>query len=502
MTYIIDTREMKSLQLDRMMESKEQMRLQFSSEQMKQAWPDNLYSNDSANWKGYINRLCSVGFLSGLKELLEGTLHPELSVWPSEEDIPTISEVVNGTAIDFGETRLILIPSEIEELDEFSVPREWVDIPSWAGDYYLPIQMVVDEEADNAEMRVLGYATHWQLKENGKYDSVEETYCLEPEDLITDFVTFWLAQQLRPRRKAAVAELTAPKVDEASRLLRQLSEPSLCSPRHRVGIDVGFEPWAALLANPAYRQKLYQLRLKKESMEEIGIAGTARTTVKLREWFDSVYATGWQTIEEIWEQFGIPEANLAYGLRGHPGLQGLRFDNPDAVQPLISLLRSDLDKWTHLPAVELLGRIGRGNPEAIATLTYIMDTTLDKDLLRCAAVNLGKIDPGNPRAGARGAKVIDLGLQLEGRSLVLIVTLLPKGDRETSVSLKMEPGREKYLPSGLQLTVLDETGLEVMGAYSRSADSAIQLGFSGDRGDFFRVKVSLGETSIVEDFLL
>ena len=35
----------------------------------------------------------------------------------------------------------MLIPSEAIDDSELEVPQEWVDIPSWAADYYLAVQI-------------------------------------------------------------------------------------------------------------------------------------------------------------------------------------------------------------------------------------------------------------------------------------------------------------------------------------------------------------------------
>jgi Protein of unknown function (DUF1822). len=60
-----------------------------------------------------------------------------------------------------------------------------------------------------------------------------------------------------------------------------------------------------------------------------------------------------------------------------------------------------------------------------------------------------------------------------------------------------------YLPDGVQLTVLDETGNPIpqLEAQAR-ADNWIQLKFTGEPGDQFSVKVSLEESSITEHFLI
>ncbi|TAG39467.1 MAG: DUF1822 family protein, partial [Oscillatoriales cyanobacterium] len=66
-------------------------------------------------------------------------------------------EVVNGTAFQIGETRLILIPSDETELEEFCVPQEWVDIPNWSADYYLPVQVNLDGDDGECWIELCGF---------------------------------------------------------------------------------------------------------------------------------------------------------------------------------------------------------------------------------------------------------------------------------------------------------------------------------------------------------
>lgn len=101
------------------------------------------------------------------------------------------------------------------------------------------------------------------------------------------------------------------------------------------------------------------------------------------------------------------------------------------------------------------------------------------------------------------AKLIDLGMQLVGNSVALIVELTPQSHNRRHVLLQVHPtGNQIYLPPLLQLTVLDEFGLVFLEAQARSADNYIQLQFNGLPGEQFSVKVALGDASIMEDFMI
>ncbi|HAA31699.1 MAG TPA: hypothetical protein DCE56_33380, partial [Cyanobacteria bacterium UBA8553] len=83
----------------------EQLWLEFSLKDKELAWNQcEQYSNPAARWSAFINRLCLNTLLPWLKK--ESGLQP--LVWPSLEDLPSIWEVVNGTAIALGKTRIVL----------------------------------------------------------------------------------------------------------------------------------------------------------------------------------------------------------------------------------------------------------------------------------------------------------------------------------------------------------------------------------------------------------
>ncbi len=96
------------------------------------------------------------------------------------------------------------------------------------------------------------------------------------------------------------------------------------------------------------------------------------------------------------------------------------------------------------------------------------------------------------------AKVIDLG-----RKVLLLVQLTPTDSAVFNIRLRVYPGDDViHLPPDLQLIVLDEarnTGMEVQ---ARSADDWMQLEFSCQHEEKFSVKMVLGETSLMEEFVV
>lgn len=115
----------------------------------------------------------------------------------------------------------------------------------------------------------------------------------------------------------------------------------------------------------------------------------------------------------------------------------------------------------------------------------------------------GNVDSEYREPDVRRAKLIDLGMQLSGHSIALVVELKPESFGKTGILLQLHPaGSQIFLPPLVQLIVLDETGAIFLEAKSRRADNYIQLQFSGTAKERFSVKVALGEVSITESFVI
>ncbi len=71
------------------------------------------------------------------------------------------------------------------------------------------------------------------------------------------------------------------------------------------------------------------------------------------------------------------------------------------------------------------------------------------------------------------------------------------------ILLQVLPTENPILPQGLKLIVWDDNSQEINSAESRDADSWIQLELEeGKPGDKFKVQITLGDLSIVEDFII
>jgi hypothetical protein len=105
--------------------------------------------------------------------------------------------------------------------------------------------------------------------------------------------------------------------------------------------------------------------------------------------------------------------------------------------------------------------------------------------------------------GIRGGKVIDLGIQLQGYPIALILELSPvESEERTKIYLRVCPTNQTYLLPNIQLIVRDELQQIFLEAQSRTADNLIQLEFTGTLGEKFEVIVKRGDAEVTEKFTI
>jgi Protein of unknown function (DUF1822) len=246
---------------------------------------DRTYSNATARQNAELNQLCLTKTQAWLTELgIEST--PTFT--PVQQ--AAIWDVVNGCALTVGNRRLILIPSDKLDREEFSVPQEWVDIPEWMGDYYLAVQI----DLDDLTMNIWGYTSHRTLRETGNYHQIDRTYRISSDFLIAELDLLWMAQLLDLQEIAIVPPIPALVADRSTRIIAQLSQPSPYSPR----MNLDFHTWAAILSDNHLREQLYHRRLQVASLQ-----ANPTPAISLTRWlqqeFSQALAQGWELVGNI-----------------------------------------------------------------------------------------------------------------------------------------------------------------------------------------------------------
>ncbi|MEH2264153.1 DUF1822 family protein [Nostoc sp.] len=390
--------------------------LDISNQEQETVWQETMqesYSNTSARWNAYLNHLSLNAFLNWLQE------DPDLQVMPRlcfpKVELPSIWELVNGSLLTLGETRLALIPSDKSSFSEFRIPQEWIDIPSWSAHYYLAVQLNLEE----CWLRISGYTNYQQIQEQAIYDPTDRTYCLDAEYLIADLNVMWVAQELYPSKIPEIKSLATLSKAQAEQLLEQLNKWTFSSPR----LNVPFDVWGAFLAGDEFRQHLYQRRLKNQNNNQVEASYVGSN---LSLWFQNIFSMGWQNLDTL---LSPQQKTLAVQFRSDLGL------------------------------------------------------------------NEGYV---------KRAKLIDLGMEVGGSAVVLLIGLKTEVDGKIGLRVQLHPANgEPYLIHNLKLILLSQTGAILQEVISRSHDNYIQLKkFKSSPGIRFSIQVALDNVSIKEDFLL
>ncbi len=390
--------------------------VQFSDEDREIAWQQAAkknYQNDGDRHRVFINWLCLNTFVKWLEEQpdLLGKFHnPELC-----EDLYSKWEFVNGIDLNFNRSRLVLVPCEQSYPTEFRIPQEWVDIPNWAANYYVSVQLNIEE----GWLRVWGFISHQQIREKAQYDPIDETYHVSNRDLITNIDIMWVAQELCTIEQPQVQSLPSLSESRALQIIEKLSQPTVFSPR----LHLSFAEWGAILASQNYRAILYN-RLLKDSQVKL-VENTQKPVQNLSSWFEDVFNEGWRSVDDL---FSFTDTK---------------------------------------------------------TFQFRSDSVLNEVCVK-------------------GAKLIDLGMQLESQSLALLIGLSPQIDNKVGIRVQLYPASgESYLPDNVQLTLLSESGNALQSVESRSYDNYIQLKrFKLPLGKYFSIQVARKDIKIKENFVL
>ena len=111
------------------------------------------------------------------------------------------------------------------------------------------------------------------------------------------------------------------------------------------------------------------------------------------------------------------------------------------------------------------------------------------------------LTPAFRTSGVEGGRVISIGSDNTPIILIVRVTQTSTSNRDVAVEILPEL-KHKYLPSGLQLMLLDSDGDAVMEATTRQDNKNLKFEFMGTCGEAFSIKLELLNNSFQEDFIL
>jgi Protein of unknown function (DUF1822) len=477
--------------------------------QLSQIYSDHEWINledypstidDSANSIS-LNLQCLQVIKAWIEKTIGLTIEYDFPYRGSLNDDRHISELLNGFCLKVNGSKVIFIPSQNIDITSCEIPQEWVDLPNWFGDYYVPVQ--VDLEAKY--LHLWGMVTHQQLKQSAKLDSLFRYYHVGIDLLVSNMDLLWTSCELAPiPRSEHIPALVVLSDTQAQGLIdRLLLNLSIGIPR----LKLSFDKWGTILNSPQYFNQ-YLENKNAHILEPISIG------MKMPKMFTVLSELLKQEVNNLYQQWENVEAFI------NPSLPKIAFRS--ANNSVSRLLREKSYRGIPLTTTEEIKeaatRLYRSQkaitePNSITgveDLIKLMERSTDETVRWKATEYLWTIDPDHPKLPIR--RIRDLGIQFATGSIALMISQLPLDNDRRAILLRVYPvSAEVYLPSGVRLSMLDGNGDEILfgadkpfEAISRSEpqDNYIQLYFVADKCDRFDICVNLGEQKFTEQFIV
>lgn len=344
----------------------QQLLIPFAQTEKERAWQtakQQGYNNSAAMWNDFVNRL-SLQLLPSLQaDIIDDFT---VNLWLPENELPYIWQGVNGSAIDItGQdkttTRIVLIPNNEQDINELRVPREWLELPNWVGNYYVAVQ-VNDEEN---YLQVWGYTTYEELKAKGNYDTIDETYSLNLENLTEDLTSMYASLELYPCSRPHLDSADVMEVENLAQIMKQLKSATMALPR----LEIPFPQWGVIMDNPELRKSLKQPTVTENVVQKQSAETLKQQVVNLLQWFENSLVEGWQSLENLIDGDNL---NLAYSYR-----RGNSASDSTLVER-VKLI--DIPMNEEIQSLALVIAINQISPEKF-TLKFKLHTTEEKSLL-------------------------------------------------------------------------------------------------------------------------
>lgn len=450
---------------------------QFESKLSTEQLQDRDYNLSQVN----LNQLCMVAVKKWLGEVFDLELK---SVFPctfdGKENLEFISKLVNGFVLQLGKTRLVFIPSQSTDMTEMEIPQEWVDIPNWAADYYVPIQV----DVEGKYLHLWTFISHYNLKNSGGFDRVFRNYELpdhiETKNLDVLFTACELHSlgELTPKR-ATIDPVSKLSAADVTKLIEQLQEHrSVFSPR----LELAFNPWGAILNDEQLLERYCYGKIE----------------IDLGEWLKFTKMVICDGFELMGHFINPPQAVPVLPPERIPSLhviQGVQLGSGIKISEAITHL---YHQQTELPMPE--GSIG------IDATIPLLKSCKTPEIWWRAAEYLWTVQPEHPFLITR---ITQLETKFAGQSIALMISMIPTLDDRTAVMIRLYPSdRITYLPFGLQMTIQDDLGINLLtdpsgNAYVATAGGespCIQHYFTMTPGERFVSCISLDNVKILKIF--
>jgi hypothetical protein len=172
------------------------------------------------------------------------------------------------------------------------------------------------------------------------------------------------------------------------------------------------------------------------------------------------------------------------------------------INELLSLaeLLEHLDRLKQVAAIERKTNLNQWFQNTFTSGWLPLVSLFESDRVHLA---LGmRNSPDLKKNGVEGAKLIDLGVQLKNRLVVLLIAIAPSEEQRLAIRVQLHPtGTETTLLPDIRLSLLSELGVSLQDVHSRPQDNYIQLKlFRVLPGECFKIQVAFCEVSVTETF--
>jgi hypothetical protein len=465
----------------------DQLWIAISSEDIEKATKElDVYSSNRSRQRGLINYLCMQKLIPLIKNYSDREVKAYLPQ-DSAERMACFWDVVNGFSLDVeGGYKLVVVPSEYSDIEEFSIPQEWMDIFTLHGEYYLGVQVDLEE----GWLRVWGYATHQEIKQQGEYTSASRSYSLDEGDVTTDVNLLWAAMDLGIKEVVNLNPIPDLSKEQTKELIEQLSEPSLFDIRH----DLEFEQWAGIIKNEDLRQKLYEARTN--------CLAPVPASLTFSQSVSDIVATLSSLIDYGTALLGW-SLSPAYASRGQFSFRSTyRSSSFQQVQVIIELLDYKTPTGELQQAIIDLDNIDTDDEKirelVIANLAKLInELERDEETRWRAADKLYEIDPTHPSAGVQQRK----GISFDERFISFKMDIIALPDDKFAIRASVESDDpQNVLPGGLEMIIFDRDSRELLRISSKPNDYLIKKPLKGNKGDEFIISLKSSQYEIREQF--
>ncbi|MTF40087.1 DUF1822 family protein [Cyanobacterium aponinum] len=407
-----------------------------------------------------------------------GDLISQVNFEFEDKDLFSIWQFVNGTPLIINNLsrRLIVLPEECEDLSEFNIPQEWLDIPQLRGDYFLPVQV----NLETGWLRFYGFTTYEYIKKYSYYNRYFAYYILPEHFLDDDLNLIFLFEKYQLFNHVEYQALPQFSSVEKRQFIEQLNNIEASRVRHHLN----FVQWAALFADKSCRLSLY----KKYQPISLGSW--------LENNFYQAYSQGWQNLTDLMDSLNFITSSPSVSNNGivmRSGNVNLEY---------IYQINDEKQLKVAAQRLSVLPTNSVHKNQVLQALNYIMSRSHDDETRWHAAEGIWRLEPNNPNAGLWCGKRLNLGVEMGDLSLALVIGVLPKSDSQNSIFFRLYPTNNHLLPANLNVQIMDEETKVFKQLTSREGDRILQYKFWGNKGEFFWIQMNYHSTQLSEAFII